>query len=62
MPTLPNVPEPMLARLADRLPTGPGWSYAVKWDGYRCLVLTVGDVVTLVPDLAEPFATRTHYL
>jgi bifunctional non-homologous end joining protein LigD len=47
MPKLPDVPEPMLARLADRLPIGPAWSYEVKWDGYRCLALKVGDAVTL---------------
>ena len=23
------------------LPTGPGWSYEVKWDGFRALVSTV---------------------
>ena len=23
------------------LPTGPGWSYDVKWDGFRALVSTV---------------------
>jgi ATP-dependent DNA ligase len=32
-----TVPQPMLARLADKLPVGPEWSYEVKWDGYRCL-------------------------
>ena len=37
----------MLARLTDRLPTGPKWSYEVKWDGYRCLALKAGDAVTL---------------
>lgn len=41
------VPEPMLARLTDCLPVGPTWSYEVKWDGYRCLALKVGDAVTL---------------
>jgi ATP-dependent DNA ligase len=28
----------MLARLADALPTGPGWVYEPKWDGFRALV------------------------
>jgi bifunctional non-homologous end joining protein LigD len=23
------------------LPSGPGWSYEVKWDGFRALVSTV---------------------
>ena len=27
----------MLATLADELPTGDGWLYEVKWDGYRAL-------------------------
>jgi hypothetical protein len=40
-------PRADLARLADRLPVGPAWSYEVKWDGYRCLALKVGDAVTL---------------
>ena len=30
----------MLAKLGP-LPTGPGWSYEVKWDGFRALVSTV---------------------
>jgi len=48
MPRVPTViPEPMLARLADQLPIGLAWSYEVKWDGYRCLALKVGDAVTL---------------
>ena len=37
----------MLARLADRLPVGPEWSYEVKWDGYRCLGVKDGPRVTL---------------
>ena len=35
---LPN--SPMLAKPGP-LPTGPGWSYEVKWDGFRALVSTV---------------------
>jgi ATP-dependent DNA ligase len=38
----PAIPDPMLARLTDRLPIGPAWSYGVKWDGYCCLALKVG--------------------
>ena len=29
------------------LPVGAQWCYEVKWDGYRCLALKVGDAVTL---------------
>ena len=30
--------EPMLAKLADSLPTGGGFLYEPKWDGFRALV------------------------
>jgi bifunctional non-homologous end joining protein LigD len=29
--------RPMLATLADGLPSGPDWTFEVKWDGYRAL-------------------------
>lgn len=29
--------DPMLARLVQRLPAGPEWSYEMKLDGYRCI-------------------------
>ena len=38
----------MLATLADRLPTGPDWTYEVKWDGYRTLARKQGRHVTLL--------------
>ena len=28
----------MLAKLADELPSGPGWLYEPKWDGFRAIV------------------------
>lgn len=33
------LPEPMLAR-SGRLPTGGGWAFEVKWDGFRAVVST----------------------
>ena len=30
--------EPMLAKLTDELPTGDGWLYEPKWDGFRAIV------------------------
>src|SRR4051794_21378792 len=36
-----SLPEPMLAR-SGKLPTGRGWSFEVKWDGFRALVSTEG--------------------
>ena len=32
----------MRASIAPDLPNGPGWSYEVKWDGYRALLLNDG--------------------
>ena len=51
---------PMLATLADDVPTGPGWLYEVKWDGYRALAYVSGGDATLKSrrgnDLTERFA------
>jgi ATP-dependent DNA ligase len=33
------LPDPMLARSAS-LPLGSGYSYEVKWDGFRAIVST----------------------
>ncbi len=41
-------PTPMLALSAPTLPEGPNWSYEVKWDGYRALLLKAGDHITLI--------------
>lgn len=35
---MPNRVEPCLAVQADRPPSGPNWSYEVKWDGYRLAI------------------------
>jgi bifunctional non-homologous end joining protein LigD len=35
----PSIPAAMVAR-SGRLPRGPGWSYEVKWDGFRAIVCT----------------------
>jgi bifunctional non-homologous end joining protein LigD len=36
-----GLPEPMLAR-SGRLPAGGGYSFEVKWDGFRAIVSTEG--------------------
>jgi bifunctional non-homologous end joining protein LigD len=38
----------MLASSAAQLPTGVGWSYEIKWDGYRTLALKDGARVKLL--------------
>lgn len=56
---------PMLARNAKALPSGDGWLFEPKWDGYRCLVFRDGDDLHLqsrgkkpltryFPELLEP--------
>jgi ATP-dependent DNA ligase len=44
----------MEARSADRLPTGPGWWYEPKWDGFRCLAFRHGEIVTLQAKSGKP--------
>ena len=46
LPVTPPV-APMLAKLARELPTGDGWSYEPKWDGFRCVVFRDHDEVEL---------------
>src|SRR5919204_6621282 len=44
--------EPMLAKLAEELPTGGGYLYEPKWDGFRALVFRgAGDVFIQSRDL-----------
>jgi ATP-dependent DNA ligase len=37
----------MEAQLVDEIPSGPGWQYEPKWDGFRCLIFRDGDRVEL---------------
>ena len=37
--------EPMLAKLTEAIPTGDGWQYEPKWDGFRAIVFRDGDEV-----------------
>ncbi len=46
LPLAPPVP-PQLARTAKALPTGDGWSYEPKWDGFRAIAFVDGDDVFL---------------
>jgi ATP-dependent DNA ligase len=46
---LPLAPPvlPQLAKTARNLPTGPGWVYEPKWDGFRAVAFVEGDEVYL---------------
>ncbi|MBA2569927.1 MAG: ATP-dependent DNA ligase, partial [Chloroflexi bacterium] len=61
--------EPMLAKPAEGIPTGDGWLFEPKWDGFRAIVFRDGDEVytqsrdlkpldRYFPELADPF--RAH--
>ena len=45
---------PMEARLIDALPSGPGWAYEPKWDGFRCLCYREGKEVSLLSKSGKP--------
>ena len=62
--------SPMLASSAAQLPRGAGWSYEVKWDGYRTLAIrddsrvkllsrNLKDATRLYPTVAQEVA-RLH--
>ena len=64
LPVLPPI-EPMLAKPSDGLPTGDGWLYEPKWDGFRAMVFRDGDEIytqsrdlkpldRYFPELADP--------
>ena len=64
LPVQPPI-EPMLAKAVDALPSGDGWLYEPKWDGFRALVFRDGDEVytqsrdlkpldRYFPELGEP--------
>jgi ATP-dependent DNA ligase len=50
----PSVLLPMEAESVDEIPTGPGWQYEPKWDGFRCLVIRDGENVELQSKSGKP--------
>src|SRR3712207_4369971 len=53
LPLSPPVP-PQLAKSAKALPTGSGWVYEPKWDGFRTLAFVDGDGVYLQSRNGKP--------
>lgn len=45
---------PAESEQADELPTGEGWQYEPKWDGFRCLAFRDGDEVELRSKSGKP--------
>ena len=47
---------PMEARLVDEIPTGGGWQYEPKWDGFRCVAFRDGEQIFLQSKAGQPLA------
>ncbi len=45
--TGPKFIEPMKCKAVAKLPDDAGWTFEIKFDGYRCLATKIGDAVTL---------------
>jgi ATP-dependent DNA ligase len=53
---LPLTTATMEAKSAEALPTGGGWQFEPKWDGFRCLAFKAGDKVDLRAKSGKPLA------
>ena len=53
LPVRPPFP-PMEAESEAEIPSGPGWLYEPKWDGFRCLVFRKGPEVLLQSKAGQP--------
>src|SRR5438094_2311875 len=47
---------PMETRSVDETPTGDGWQYEPKWDGFRCIAFCDGDQSYLQSKNGQPLA------
>src|SRR6266550_1762651 len=47
---------PMEARLVEEIPTGGGWQYEPKWDGFRCIAFRNGEQIFLQSKAGQPLA------
>ena len=46
--------KPMLAKLARTIPSGEGWRYEPKWDGFRALMFIDGDTIRVDSRNGQP--------
>jgi bifunctional non-homologous end joining protein LigD len=49
---------PMLATPAEEVPRGAGWTFEVKWDGYRAIAMLAGGDVALTSRKGNDLTTR----
>src|SRR5438094_4994076 len=47
---------PMEARSVNEIPTGDGWHYEPKWDGFRCIAFRDGEQIHLQSKAGQPLA------
>jgi ATP-dependent DNA ligase len=47
---------PMEARLVEEIPSGGGWQYEPKWDGFRCVAFRNGEQIFLQSKAGQPLA------
>src|SRR5689334_11565392 len=55
LPIQPPYP-PAEAKSVAEIPSGPGWLYEPKWDGFRCLAFRSGDEIVLQSKAGQPLA------
>src|SRR5947209_17915778 len=53
LPIQPPYP-PAEAKSVDEIPSGPGWLYEPKWDGFRCLAFRDGNEIVLQSKAGQP--------
>src|SRR4051794_28854028 len=46
--------EPTESDAIDELPSGPGWQYEPKWDGFRCIAFKAGGSVLIQSRNGKP--------
>lgn len=56
----PSSFTPMLATLVDKPFDEPGWSYEIKWDGYRAVALMNGKKISLISRNNKSFNERFY--
>jgi ATP-dependent DNA ligase len=47
---------PMESRSVDEIPSGAGWQYEPKWDGFRCIAFRDGNDIYLQSKAGQPLA------
>src|SRR5215210_1083057 len=57
LPVRPPFP-PWEAASEGKIPTGEGWLYEPKWDGFRCLAFRKGDQVLLQSKAGQPLRSE----